>query len=288
MTEQKTIDQLIADGYIAVQGTKRAKDSVFYENENGEMGGRSCGTCGTVKVADDFNKCKRSRGGLTHKCKECVAEYRAANAENIAEHRAANKERKAEYDAEYRAANAERLAEYYVEHRRNNPEMYRRRCANRRARKRGLPSGRTTKQADAMDERFNGRCFISDSTNVHEDHVIPITAPNKPWNGGTTSGNMLPLDNTMNMRKHDKNVFKFIDDERKADRISEQELVNFYQGIEYLAKQDNMTLGEKIMQIMMSSVVIHPSDEAANAELAKQYNKHDVTVPSQLDAIITD
>lgn len=278
--------KLIADGFERVEvktigGKSHGKISLFYEDSAGNVGGRSCITCNTVKVVDEFPKDKSKRGGVRGECRGCVSarmkgyfsrpDVKQRQAAYKAEYYRKNKEEIAEYWAEYRQRNADAIAAQKAEYRRNNPEIYALNDARRRARKAALPDTWTIEQRNSMMNQFNGACYITGSTDVHLEHTTPVSAPNVAFNGGTSAGNLLPMDSTMNLRKSDRNAFEFIMSEYKSGSIGYAELQNFLRGIDYLATQDGMTSEQKIFQSMMAMVNIHEHDLQANEQLASVF-----------------
>ena len=175
---------------------------------------KACTKCGIEKAKAEFNKASRIKGGVRSTCKDCDAEYRAANREKIAEYCAANAERinarSAEYyaanrerlnarSAEYYAANREKIAEYYAanaerikarsaEYRNANPDKNATNSRNRRARKRNADGKHTAADIRAIFDKQQGLCancqtklFKSGSKKYHIDHIMPLALGGSNW-----------------------------------------------------------------------------------------------------------
>ena len=99
---------------------------------------KTCTKCNIEKELGEFYKCKTSKDGLRHDCKQCNSAYNKANSERRNEYdkqwRAKNKEYNSEYKKAYREANKEAISEYLAQWREENKERQKKwRADNREA-----------------------------------------------------------------------------------------------------------------------------------------------------------
>lgn len=109
---------------------------------------------------------------------------------------------------------------------------------NRRAMKALLPDTLTVNQIEAAMSFFNGGCALTNQADdLHLDHVIPLSI----GRGGTTFENIIPLSGTLNISKHDGNLFEWFKSNRQRFNLSQKK---FDKLIDYLANLNDMTIDE--------------------------------------------
>ncbi|KEK22513.1 hypothetical protein [Bacillus gaemokensis] len=204
--------------------------------------GKECTKCGEWKPLDGgFGTDTRGVGGKTSACRLCKREVSS-------NWYIENKERKLDSHRKWREENKEYYRKYYEENkgkvagitrkwRQHNPEKYVLTRHRRSARKKALPSDFTIEHVEKVLTHFRNRCVLTDSTDFHWDHVIPISI----GHGGTVYGNMIPLRGDLNESKGDKNIFDWFKTNRQRFELS-YEKFNFL--IEWLAFVNGKTVQE--------------------------------------------
>lgn len=139
-------------------------------------------------------------------------------------------EYQSDYGKQYRFENKEKLAKY----KKDNKEREVLYSSRRRARKKLLPDNLTIEEQVYVFDYFGG-CALTGDDNIHWDHVIPLSI----GHGGTTIGNMIPLRIDLNMGKHDSNIFKWFDRNKKRLNLCQN---RFDHMIQYLATKNDMTI----------------------------------------------
>ena len=85
-------------------------------------------------------------------------------------------------------------------------------------------------------ERFDFRCALTDSSDIHIEHWIPVSK-----GGETNVRNCYPLDDVLNMRKGNQNPFEFFE---RTDIVSTYEKQRFDDLVFWLAFINHMTVDE--------------------------------------------
>jgi hypothetical protein len=246
---------------------KRNRKGTVYHEENGAIIAKSCAKCNEIKKLDKYTKHKTGLGGRESSCKDCKAGYYAenkadyreryennkthlhelmrkyyeANRENIIENQrkyyAENKESISERYREYREDKKEYLTELCRNWRRNNPEKAMLIAERRRARKQSLTDDFTEEQMRNTLGYFGGCALTGATTSIHWDHVIPLAT----GHGGTTYGNMIPLNSALNTSKNDRNIFEWFIANKDRFNLSQE---RFDRLVDWLADANGMTTDE--------------------------------------------
>jgi len=235
---QALVDELLAQGFQLKTWGKTS----YYENDNGEMGGRNCTKCDVIKSAEKFPLHKRSRGGISNACLNCerirVARWYAdpESPERIERKRLWDRDnyRVSMNCPEFRKRERQRIAVWG----RNNTDKRRLSKLRRRARVASLPDDWTQEDRVEMLERFNGECSLTGtSSDLNYDHAIPIAV----GHGGTTRGNMIPMHGRLNESKASTHIFEWFEANRERFGLEQRK---FDELIEYLAQVNEMTTQE--------------------------------------------
>lgn len=100
-----------------------------------------------------------------------------------------------------------------------------------------LPIDITEKKLDQIYNRFKGKCALSASVNTVFEHFIPVS-----WgHGGTYTGNVYLLQDTLNLSKGNLNPFEWI---RRNDVKKKINMKKWYSLIKYLATKNKLTTKE--------------------------------------------
>lgn len=204
---------------------------------------KACTQCKAVKPLDEFNRDKLGVGNRYPLCKECQNEksrqWKLNNPDKLKKYEqirwAENKERESQrkrkyYDSE---KNVQRWREWY----KNNKERVKVNNMNRVSLLQELPNTLTVKQLESITERFNGKCALSESTDIEFDHFIAVAT----GYGGTTLQNIIPLDSWLNVSKRDKNPFEWVKEKHIREKV---DMNKFNKLISYLAELNSMTVNE--------------------------------------------
>jgi exonuclease VII large subunit len=152
-----------------------------------------------------------------------------------------NKEKLAYYARKTYSKNKESILERQKKWRNDNQdkirEMYKRNFHNRQARIKNLPSNLNKEIYKKILLEFNTTCALTNGTEIHYDHVIPLSI----GRGGTTFGNIIPLRSDLNMSKNNANIFEWFEANRKRFELSQE---RFDKLIDYLASANAMTVDE--------------------------------------------
>ncbi|MDP9742855.1 UNVERIFIED_ORG: hypothetical protein QFZ59_004685 [Bacillus sp. B2I3] len=119
----------------------------------------------------------------------------------------------------------------------NNPKTKssnKNKAHKRRAMKKELPNNMKAAQLRALNERFGNRCFLTGSTDVSIEHPIPFAT----GHGGHIVGNVLPMDNSLNISRKDKNFFEWFN---TLDATVEMHN-RFDEAVEYLAALNGLSV----------------------------------------------
>jgi hypothetical protein len=81
----------------------------------------------------------------------------------------------------------------------------------------GLEDNLTSEQRKEILDFFKG-CALTESSEFHWDHVVPIST----GHGGTTYGNMIPLKEFFNISKKDRNIFEWFETNRQRFNLSQE------------------------------------------------------------------
>lgn len=155
---------------------------------------KKCSKCGEVKPITEFNKAKREKFGVSHRCKACTKlynrQYYKENQDKILDqHRdyyKENKEYKLDYQHEYYADHKEEYAKkreerkdeikkYHKEYQKRKPAAYVASHAKRHASK----LNQTPPDADfSLIEKFYTLAKIMEEETgqkYHVDHIVPLS-----------------------------------------------------------------------------------------------------------------
>lgn len=240
----------------------------YYVDKSGEVFAKECTKCLKVKELAKYTAAKKKLGGKESTCKECRRKYYQENKSHIQEYklenikesrsyqrkyRQENREKLLENEKNYRIANAEKIREYgkkyyqenkvYIikglkEYRQKNREKYSLYERRRKARKSALPDNLTPKQQDSISKQFGNGCSLTGHTeDIHLDHVIPISI----GHGGTTFGNMIPLNGRLNESKGATHLYEWFDANHARFNL---EKTRFDELIKYLSEANGMTTQE--------------------------------------------
>lgn len=171
-----------------------------------------CSTCRETKLLAEFPKDKRRAIGVKSECKSC------------------HKER----NIRLYYANRERYLAVSNEYKRNNPDVRKISEHKARAIERSLPYAWTKKDIDTVKARFGEKCPLTNSTNIHYDHFIPLGI----GHGGSYIGNMIPLDARLNESKQAKNPFEWVKTQPNIDYNA------FNKVVDYLAELNGITVDQ--------------------------------------------
>jgi hypothetical protein len=198
---------------LNVEGLTRksyGRRSIWYEDD-GEIVAKVCTKCRVAKTLEDFTHNKHTLGGREPTCKSCLSAHRDLNKECI----------------------SARHHKWYI----NNYDKTVIIELRRRARKKLLPDYFTVTQKREILKYFGGCVLTGDSTEIHWDHVIPISIGHV----GTTYGNMVPLRADLNLSKNDSNIFEWFEANRQRFELSQEHFDNL---IYWLASANAMTVEE--------------------------------------------
>lgn len=86
-------------------------------------------------------------------------------------------------------------------------------------------------------QRFNFSCSLTGHSEYQWDHVIPLST----GHGGTTYKNMIPLSQSLNASKRDRNIFEWF---KESKEYLKMPLEKFNDLISYLATINGMTVDD--------------------------------------------
>jgi hypothetical protein len=240
------------------KGYKTKRQPTILEDINGIIG-KSCTKCNAWKSLDYYGRNPKGIGYRDSQCKSCAKKYRDENKEHYREYRTKNREKLLEDNKQWRVKNLEYLREYreksmereikyrdanrlkYAANARKwakeNREKVRINNQNRRARTRALPNDWNVQMRNKTWEHFNDSCALTGSPDNTVDHAIPIAI----GHGGTTYGNLYPLQHSLNISKKDSNIFEWFEANRQRFELSQE---RFDRLIAYLASANAMTVEE--------------------------------------------
>lgn len=147
----------------------------------------------------------------------------------LQEWRAENPERNKEINQRYKQKHPERVKESQRLYTQNNPDKVKANArrwqlanpekviiiaANRRARERSLPNNFDKEWSEMLFKIYGGCVLTGETKDIHWDHFIPLAT----GKGGTTYGNMVPLQSTLNLQKGAKNPIEFLMDAGMSDQ----------------------------------------------------------------------
>jgi flagellar biosynthesis GTPase FlhF len=249
--------------------------TIYFQNNEGEIAAKVCSKCAEIKDLEQFSKASGRFSGKKPECKTCDAKknrkhyqenrerYRSAqkeyyennkeslqesmkrwkeeNSEKIKESNRKwyeeNKERQLELAKAWRTENKQRHKELVRRWEKENKERIAAKIHRRRARKKALPDTLSPDQTVEILNSFGNGCALTGSSDIHLDHVIPLSI----GHGGTTYGNMIPLRSDLNISKHDRNIFEWFDANRQRFNLEQE---RFDRLIEWLGKANGMTVEE--------------------------------------------
>jgi hypothetical protein len=87
-----------------------------------------------------------------------------------------------------------------------------------------------------LEERFGNRCFLTGSTNVSMEHFVPFAT----GHGGHIIGNVIPMDDSLNKSRKDKNFFLWFETLKPTPEMREA----FNEGVAYLAELNGLSVVE--------------------------------------------
>jgi hypothetical protein len=206
-----------------------------------EVDGKECTKCNEWKPLNKFSTDKKGTGGFKSECKECSAKRFKKYYE---ENKCYMHERAKKWKEINRELHLDYMYLYHIEHkqqeklyRNQNKDILRLNVTRRLARKRQLPDDFTFEQEMSVAAEFNKSCAMTGGSNIHWDHVIPLSV----GHGGTTYGNMIPLRADLNQSKNDSNIFEWFEANRQRFELSQERFDNL---IAYLASANAMTVEE--------------------------------------------
>lgn len=177
---------------------------------------KRCTKCGIEKEYSAFSF---HRGDLYPSCKQCAAEYTAANKERIAAYHkewyatAGKFQRRASsgrfnfstYSLAYREAHREEARARTAEWRRRNPSATKTYAAARRTRKTEAGGSFTSAEWAALKARYGNQCLCCGVSEEYvplaADHVIPVSK-----GGSSDISNIQPLCKSCNSQKYTKAI----------------------------------------------------------------------------------
>jgi hypothetical protein len=198
------------ENYLKVKGNYFLAEFIYME----------CSTCGDEKHISNFSKRKNSKFpfGLDRQCKTCVVKRVKRNWRENDDYRQSVRDKH----------------KIYIKENKEKMQMLRHR---RLARLKQLPNDITDEQLNIICEKFNGCALTGETTNVHMDHVIPLSI----GHGGSIYGNMIPLRADLNISKNNRNIFEWFEENKERFNLSQEK---FDELIEYLAEINKMTVEE--------------------------------------------
>jgi hypothetical protein len=237
------------EGVKKTQGFRKTRKRVKLEERHG-VTGKECTKCEKWYPLTSFSKDVKKLGGVRSICKECQKKDRNDKKEYYKDKNKLHNAKNKEYMREYKSKRLLELYDYARNWRKNNPE-YNKKYQNsnadkiiikenrRRANKLGLPANFTeSDRIRVFVELGNSGCALSDEeTNIHWDHVIPLSI----GHGGTVRGNMIPLSAELNLSKNNRNIFEWFEANRQRFELSQE---RFDKLIAWLASANAMTVEE--------------------------------------------
>jgi hypothetical protein len=232
-------------GYVQkIKKNKRGSDTVYIENEAGEVVAKRCNMCKELKGLVCFSVGRTNFAGKLPNCKECSQKHKKQydkktkkqKTEYSKQYYLKNKELDNKRSAEWRKNNKERKAELNKLYLHEKPEVFRYHTQKRIALKHSLPSTLTIEQDALLLEIQKGKCFLSGaSEGLHLEHFIPIS-----WGaGGTTFENCYYMEGSLNNSKYNKNPFEWIKEQPEEYQQRFHEVL-----IPELAKRNGLTVEE--------------------------------------------
>lgn len=195
-----------------------------YKNNFIERKEKQCKDCKTIKAIDEFPISKTCNDGHMNSCKVCHNKYNKQWRKNNQEHH--NKYNKQwhknneQYPKNWRESNKEKITTYRQK---------------RRAKEKALLDNLTSYQWQQTLRHFDYKCPLTDDTNIHLEHFIPVSL----LHSGTVKGNCYPISASLNCSKSNSNPFLWILNQPKD--IQEK----FYNElVPYLANLNNMSVAE--------------------------------------------
>ena len=211
---------------------RNQRGSRYFIDSDGDCVAKECRDCASVKWINEFYNMKHGFGGKSTYCKECARKRRR-------EYHHSDKSKK------YREKEKKRLQIYFAKHPEKRRESVKRsyhknkktfhlRTIRRRARMQGLSDNLTVGNTKKIVQDFGNRCALTGTTEIHMDHVIPSSI----GHGGTIFGNLVPLQDVLNVSKSDRNIFEWFADNRDRFGLPQQ---RFDELIKYLADINGLT-----------------------------------------------
>ncbi|MCY7751632.1 hypothetical protein MOB18_21460 [Bacillus inaquosorum] len=201
----------------------------YYESHSGQVIAKACRGCGDVFALTDFRK-SQGFAGRSSECNYCKLK-------RDAEYRTKNKQKRAEYSRAYCSARKEHYAMLKKRWQKKNSISIILQNQKRRAKVKDLPNDLTQADKLKIQDYFGGCALTGKSSNIHWDHVIPLST----GFGGTTKGNMIPLSSELNISKYNSNIFEWFEANKDRFNLSS---VKFDNLISYLAKVNCMSVEE--------------------------------------------
>ncbi|MFB5934673.1 hypothetical protein [Peribacillus frigoritolerans] len=158
---------------------------------------RKCRKCGEEKPLEEFGELSASKDGKNPRCKPCVRDRQ--NTRNKLKH----------------------VQQYNIN-----------KAHKRRAIEKALPQDVTAGKWKAIMKRFGNRCFLTGSTNVSFEHVIPFAT----GHGGHIVANLLPMDKALNLSRQDKNFGEWFNTLEATIEMHDA----FDEAFEYLAELNGL------------------------------------------------
>ncbi|AJI20743.1 HNH endonuclease [Priestia megaterium] len=217
-----------------------------------------CTDCKQIKQIMFFSKNRTKKDGLESQCKECRKErkreynsrpevqekiksyrkkYQDTHKEKLQlkeKKRWASEEHRA-YQKRYRINNRERFRKSNRMYSKKNKPALTVKFHVNIAKAKGLFSEWSVEEYKEMMEHFDHKCAITGKKeNLEIDHFIPLST----GHGGTHSGNLAPLNASINQSKAFLNPFEWI--KGRSDKEKEA----FNKLVKYLANLNNLTVFE--------------------------------------------
>lgn len=189
--------------------------------------------------------------------KEKIKSYRKENSERINEQNRGyyyknieeSRERSKKYRSKNKTKERERKAKYYDDNKDeakrrqrkyfiNNKEKFYVKNNKRKAKRKLMPNDLTNEEYQATLDVFSRKCALSgDVGNIHMDHAIPLSV----GHGGTVVWNVYPLSETLNLSKHNHNIFEWFDENKVRFNLDS---IAFNNLILFLSNRCNLTKEE--------------------------------------------
>lgn len=175
---------------------------------------KKCGKCSEWVSINEYYRQSESLYGIIGTCRRCELE------------------RKEPIVRRWRSDNPDKVSLYVRSWQDRNPDAVKEAATRRRARLVGLPSDF---DIGTMRNLFGSNCALTGGTETHLDHFIPLS-----WgHGGSTNGNVYPLESVLNISKNDRNPFEWFEEVKEERGLGEEKFNNL---VEKLAGINGMSV----------------------------------------------